>query len=121
MESSGIEVGEAQIVSAFNSIQKNGSQYSTLTFYIALLMVIALIALFILLFVLQLQDQSIPNFDTYVICALGFFGIVVLWFSYFGYLRNIGLYVYSRVKPVAVDRNLCQEYKNQLNIQSMIQ
>jgi len=113
-----VNVNQAQIVSAFNSIQKNGSQYATLTFYIAVLMAVTIIVIFVSLVVLQIRDQAMAKNDAVALLAVAIAATILLLFTYFAYLRNIGQYVYSRIRPVAIDRNVCQEYKDSIGIPS---
>jgi hypothetical protein len=91
----------ATIRGSFASIGINGSNYAVLSSWIIVLVVFSLSAIGATLVAWQASDQdpSMSPATTKNLIYLDLACIVFIGIAYIGYLRNVGTYVYGRIKP----------------------
>lgn len=111
-----IAIENSQIMSAFNSIDANSSGYNTLTFYIAFLFLFTLAFILLTMLYIQEYDFNLTRSSFTLLSIFVFVFLAILFFTYLKYLQNIGKYVYSRIKPTALNENKCEIYKRDIGI-----
>jgi hypothetical protein len=109
-------IENSQIMSAFNSIDKNSSGYNTLTFYTAFIFLFTLAFILLTMIYIQEYDFNVTRNSLNIFSVFVFVFLAILFLTYVKYLQSIGGYIYSRIKPTALLENKCANFKRELGI-----
>lgn len=95
-------VASAEFRAALTSIDFNASNYQVFGVAVAMTFLFGLTILVGTLVAMLVQDQDMPQEAFYAMMIADGVVCVALLLAYFAYLRNIGKYVYGRIKPVNI-------------------
>jgi len=95
------ELSNAEFRAALGSINYNASNYQVFTFTIAFSFLIAISVLVGSLISIGSQDQGLTSGGIITFATFDVIALVVILLTYNAYLRNVGKYVFSRVKPIS--------------------
>lgn len=96
---------------ALNSIAYNASNFQVFTFTIAFSFLIGLSVIAGIFVAIQTEDQNMSQGLLLALLLVAAVLVAVMFLAYFGYLRNIGRYLYARVQPVTFGPNECAQSK----------
>lgn len=82
------------------SLRKNPSNYQVFSFYITLAFLFGISILLGTLITFSTEDQNLSPSATMVLVFINTTVVIVLFIAYNTYLKNIGKYVYGRMKPI---------------------
>jgi len=94
-------VSNAEFRAALGSIRYNASNYQVFSFSIAFSFLLGFGILFGVLVGLQGADTNVSSNVLYGLTLVSAILIVVIFIAYTGYLRNIGKYIYGRMRPLS--------------------
>lgn len=100
MSTSSQVIEAAEHRAALASIDYNASNYQVLTLGIGLGLLLFMSSLAGTFVAVQAEDQNMNETVLSGIAVFEAVAIGIVFFCYIGYLRNIGHYIYSRIKPV---------------------
>jgi len=89
----------AQYRAAIGSINFNGSNYQVFSFSISLMMLIGIVVILGSLVAIQSEDDLLSTKALQVFSVSALFCVAGLFIAYISYLKNIGKYIYGRMKP----------------------
>lgn len=93
-------ISNAEFRAAVESIDIRGSNFQVFTFWIAAGLLIGIVTVALTVGVIQTQDQGFPEYGVTTSLILVVLSIVAIVLAYLAYLRNMGKYVYGRVRPL---------------------
>jgi len=96
-------VTNAEVRAALGSINYNGANFQTLTTWLALGLFGSLAIIAATYISIQGSDQTMGAGYLRVLCVIDLIGVGLIALCYIFYLRNIGRYVYGRIRPVGFD------------------
>jgi hypothetical protein len=88
---------------ALGSINYNATNFQVFSFGIAFTFLIAMATIAGITVAITASDQELSSTETLVLTSINTAMIVALFLSYSTYLRNIGKYIYGRIRPIAFD------------------
>jgi hypothetical protein len=94
------QISAADYRVALGSINLDATNYQVFTPYIAFVFLFGVATLVATIIYVQIDDQTIPQGTYLIISVLDGVILVLLFLAYLSYLRNIGRYVYGRIRPI---------------------
>jgi len=96
-------VTNAEVRAALGSISYNGANFQTLTSALAFGLFGTLAIIAATYISIQGSDQTMSAQTLVSLCIFDLILVVLIAIAYIYYLRNIGRYVYGRIRPVGFD------------------
>ena len=93
----------ANVKSALSAIRINPANFQVFSVWIAASFFIGLLVILGSSVQFLASDQSMTNNETNVLVVLDLIVVGLLVFAMLAYLRNIGKYVYGRIRPISFE------------------
>jgi glucan phosphoethanolaminetransferase (alkaline phosphatase superfamily) len=98
-----------------------------MSFFISFGFLVGLATLLGTLIIIHAYDTAISRGSLYTLTVLMFLSLLFVGIAYTSYLRNIGRYIYGRIRPVSLTETECNKFKkhyqskqNQLQAKSLV-
>lgn len=101
-------INNAEYRAALGSINFNASNFQVFTFIIGITFLISLTFIVTSLVIIQSEDQAMPSSVLYGLGITTLIFLVLMAAMYFTYLKNIGRYIYARIRPVSTSMSACK-------------
>jgi hypothetical protein len=101
------EISNAEYRAALGSINYNASNFQVFSFIIGITLLFGVTTLVLTLVTLQAEDQKMNKTALFTVSIIDGFFLVLIGFAYINYLRNIGKYIYGRIRPVTSSDTKC--------------
>lgn len=109
------DINNANNRMAISALRKNPANFKVFSFYISLGFIFGISVLAGSLVAIYNEDQEMSPNTLKILVFLNIATVVVLFLSYLTYIRNIGKYVYGRIKPIGDPSSKLEECKRNLD------
>lgn len=99
---------------SIGSLKKNPSNYQVFSFYITMAFIFGISILLGSLITFTTEDQNLSPSATMILVFINTAIVIILFIAYNTYLKNIGKYVYGRMKPI--QENVNKSDKSLVNV-----
>ena len=93
-------ISNAEFRAAIESLNINASNFQVFTFWIAAGMLLGIVTIGLTIGVIQTQDETFPESSLTIAAIIDLIALAAIVLAYLAYLRNVGKYIYGRVRPV---------------------
>ena len=101
------DISNAEYRAALGSINYNASNFQVFSFIIGMTFLLGVTILVLTLVTIQTEDQTMDKNTLIAIAIADAVFLVLIAVAYLNYLRNIGKYVYGRIRPVTAIDTKC--------------
>jgi len=106
-------VSNSEVRRGLESIDIRGSSYQVMSFFISFGFLVGLATLLGSLIIIHAYDTAISRGSLYTLTVLIFLSLLFIGIAYTSYMRNIGRYIYGRIRPVSLTETECAKFKKQ--------
>lgn len=94
------QISNAEFRAAIESLDIKAANFQVFTFWIASGLLVGLITIGVTLGIVQTQNQTMADSALLGVLIIDVLAIGALLLAYLFYLRNVGKYIYGRIRPV---------------------
>jgi len=104
-------VSNTNVRSGLESIDIRGSSYQVFSFFVSFSFIVGLSTILAAIIAIQTYDTEVTDTNLYTLSIIVIVFIALVAVAYITYLRNIGRYIYGRIRPISLTETECSKFK----------